>query len=196
MSESKYDKAIRAFDEANRQDPNKETVNGKEVPKELIYGERMTEELQKLDPDASEALRLAARSQHIERWKIPRSEYPKTRRGYHKWRNALKKFHAERAGEILEEVGYDQETIDRVQDLVKKKRIKTDPEAQMMEDVICLVFMKYYFLNFAQKHPEEKVIKIVRKTWKKMSEEGHKATMNLELPDEAAKLVEKADLSV
>ena len=196
MSYSKYQKAIRAFDDANRQDPNKETVNGREVPKELIYGKRMTEELLKLDPDASEALRLAARSQHIERWKIPRSEYPKTRKGYHKWRNALKKFHAERAGEILKEVGYDREIIERVEDLVKKKRIKTDPEAQMMEDVICLVFMKYYFHNFAEKHPDEKVIKIVRKTWKKMSETGHKAALKLEFPEKAEKLVEKADLSV
>jgi len=193
MPEStKFEQAITLFDEANSKDPNTEIVDNQKLPKELAYARRMTKWLEKMDPEASEELKLAVRAQHIERWKIPRDEYPKTRRGYHKWRNRLKQYHAERAGEILREAGYDNETINRIQDLIKKKRIKTDPEAQLMEDVICLVFLENYFTDFASKHDDKKVIKIIRKTWKKMSEKGHKKALQLDMPPKASDLVKKA----
>lgn len=193
MNESdRFRKAVQAFDEANSKDPNTDTVNGNDYPKELLYALRMTEWLDKTDPDASEALRLAARCQHIERWVIPREEYPDNRPGYLKWRNDLKKYHAERAGTILEDVGYEKATIKRVQKLVMKKGIKTDPEAQMLEDVICLVFLVYYFDEFAEKHNDEKLVGILKKTWRKMSEEGRSLALDLDMPDETRKLVERA----
>jgi len=188
----KFRNAIKAFDKANSKDPNAETVDGEDYPKELLYAQRMTEWLDKMNPDASEALRLAARCQHIERWVIPREEYPENRPGYLKWRNELKKYHAERAGAILKEVGYDQETIKRVQKLVMKKGIKTDPEAQMLEDVICLVFLSYYFDDFAEKHDDEKLVSILKKTWRKMSVEGRSKALELDMPDESRKLVQRA----
>ena len=144
----------------------------------------MTAWLERLAPDASEALRLAARGQHICRWTIPRDSYPMDRAGYLRWRNECKRMHAEKLGEILKEVGYDQATIDRVQSLVRKERLKADPETQLLEDVICLVFLENYFADFSRQHDEAKLIDIVRKTWKKMSPQGHEAALKLPLTDE------------
>lgn len=179
----RFPEAIRRFDSANAADPDGE---------ELVYAQRMSEWLEKFAPDASEAVKLAARSQHIRRWEIPRSRYPMDRAGYHRWRNELAAFHAKVAGEILREVGYDEATVGRVQSLLKKERLKEDPEAQLLEDVICLVFLQYYFPDFAKKHEEEKVIGILRKTWRKMSERGHEAAVKLPFGPEEHKLIQKA----
>lgn len=189
---SRFNEAIARFDTANARDPNKETVEGIECPKELLYARRMSAWLERLAPDASEALRLAARCQHIRRWTIPRSQYPMDRPGYKQWRTELAKFHARTAGEILEEVGYDQETIRRVQGLLRKERLKLDPETQLLEDVICLVFLENYFADFARQHDEEKLVGVLRKTWRKMSPRGHEAALTLELPANARGLVERA----
>ncbi|MBW3623814.1 MAG: DUF4202 domain-containing protein [Armatimonadetes bacterium] len=182
------------FDRAHREDPHTETVAGEEVPGELLYARRMTRWLDRLAPDASEPLRLAARSQHLERWRIPRSDYPMDRRGYLRWRTDLKKLHAERAGEILRESGYDEETIRRVAMLLRKDRLSDDPETQLLEDVICLVFLESYFSEFARKHDEEKLISILKKTWKKMTPRGHAAALDLleGLPPEDTALIRKA----
>ena len=179
----KFRNAIARFDAANAEDPDGEA---------LIYAQRMSDWLEKLAPDALEALKLAARSQHIRRWEIPRDRYPMNRAGYHRWRNDLAAFHAKLAGEILREVGYDEATVGRVQSLLKKERLKEDPEAQLLEDVICLVFLEHYFLEFAGKHDEEKVIGILRKTWRKMSERGHEAALKLPMDESSRKLVQKA----
>ena len=179
----KFDEAIGRFDAANAQDPDGEA---------LIYAQRMSEWLAKLSPDAPEALKLAARSQHIRRWEIRRDRYPMDRAGYHRWRNDLAVFHAKMAGEILREVGYDELTVGRVQSLLKKERLKQDPEAQLLEDVICLVFLQYYFPDFAKKHDEEKVIGILRKTWGKMSQRGHDAALKLPVGANERELIEKA----
>src|SRR3954469_3859034 len=129
----KFDIAIARFDAANAGDPDGE---------ELVYAQRMSEWLEKFAPDAPEAVKLAARSQHIRRWEIPRDKYPMNRAGYHRWRNDLAAFHAQVAGTILREVGYDDATVGRVQSLLKKEKLKEDPEAQTLEDVICLVFLE------------------------------------------------------
>jgi hypothetical protein len=192
QDELKFLEAVAAFDRANSADPNVETVRGEVVPKELAYARRMSAWLDRVGPDASEPLRLAARCQHICRWKRPRSDYPMTRAGYHRWRTALYQFHADVAGEILRSVGYDENTIARVGTLLKKQHLKTDPEAQMLEDVICLVFLEFYFADFAPKHDDEKVIGILRKTWKKMSPIGQAEAVQLPLTDAAADLVQRA----
>src|SRR5205823_865318 len=142
----------------------------------------------------SEALRLAARSQHIRRWTMPRSQYPMTRAGYYQWRTMLGRFHAEEAGRILRDVGYDEATIGRVQSLLRKERLKSDPETQTLEDVICLVFLENEYVEFAGRHEDTKVIDILRKTWRKMSPRGREAALALapSLPDGPRKLVETA----
>lgn len=184
--------AFKLFDEANAQDPNKESSEGKLYPKELLYAQRMTDILNEFEPDASEALQLTARCQHICRWEIPRESYDMNRVGYLKWRQELKKFHAEKASNILQKVGYDEDTIDRVSFLLLKKQLKKDEETQTLEDVICLVFLKYYYEPFLIKHDDDKIISILQKTWKKMSQKGHKAALTLAFSERGMELVSKA----
>jgi Domain of unknown function (DUF4202) len=188
----RYAAAIKKIDAANAADPNREAHQGRDEPKELIYSRRMTQWLDRLAPDASEALRLAAHGQHICRWTIPRNSYPMDRAGYLKWRNECKRMHAEKLGQILGEVGYDQATVERVQSLVRKERLKADPDTQLLEDAVCLVFLENYFAEFARQHDETKLIGIVRKTWKKMSPRGREAAQQLPLDGESRKLVEQA----
>jgi hypothetical protein len=185
--------AFRFFDAVNSEDPNLEPdEHGQLVPKEVLYAQRMCACLARVAPDAPEAVQLAARCQHIRRWSIPRADFPLTRPGYHQWRNTLKKYHAELAGELLAQAGYQPEMIARVQELLQKLRLKDDPEMQLLEDVICLVFLEYYFLPFAAQHPEEKVLEIVQKTWPKMTERGHALALQLPFTPEARALVSKA----
>jgi len=191
-TDPRFAAALQRFDAANARDPNVTIVDGQPQPKELVYAKRMTQWLNRLEPGASEAVQLAARSQHLMRWSIPRSAFPMDRPGYLKWRTTLYDFHAEKAGEILRKVGYDDATISRVQSLVRKQGIKTDPEMQLLEDVICLVFLENYFAEFAADHDEEKLIRILRRTWAKMSPRGHQAALALELPERERALIEKA----
>jgi hypothetical protein len=184
--------ALARIDAENAQDPNIEIVDNVSHSKELIYSRRMSAWLDRLEPNASEALKLAARAQHIRRWEIPRSRYPMDRPGYHRWRTDLGKFHAQTAGRILAEVGYDDETIRRVQSLLRKERLKADPETQLLEDVICLVFLESYFAPFSERHDEAKLIGILRRTWAKMSPRGQEAALNLDLPAEKRRIIEKA----
>jgi hypothetical protein len=183
IDSERFRRAIERFDAANAEDPRGQ---------ELLYAQRMSEWLDRLAPNASEALKLAARSQHIRRWEIPRSRYAMDRAGYHRWRTELAAFHAETAGGIMREVGYDQAMIGRVQSLLKKERLKEDAEAQMLEDVICLVFLESYFADFAKKHDEQKVVTILRKTWRKMSPRSQSAALALPIGPAERKLIEKA----
>jgi hypothetical protein len=192
QDQQKFEAAIARFDAYNAQDPNQELYAGELHPKELLYARRMTGWLLRVAPEASEALQLAARCQHIGRWQIPRQEYPEGVQGYNKWRNTLKKRHAELAGEILRQVGYDPATIERVQFLVQKRQLKLDPETQLLEDVVCLVFLENYFADFSRQHTEEKLIDIVRKTWRKMSPQGQQLALTLQIPQPALAIIEKA----
>ncbi len=189
-----FDDAINGIDAANGADPNHETFEGRAWPKELLYGQRMTAWLDRLAPNASEALRLAARAQHIERWHIPRSDFDLGKKGYHLWRTTLYRYHAERAALILAAAGYDAPTIARVGQLLQKKHLRSDPEAQTLEDTACLVFLENYFADFSQKYDDAKIVDIVQKTWAKMSDNGHKAALDLagQLPQRELKLVQAA----
>jgi hypothetical protein len=189
---NKLQRAFHLFDEANQQDPNTEVFDGKTYPKELLYAQRMTMQLHSFEPNASEALQLTARCQHICRWEIARDSYEMNREGYLRWRRALKKFHAEKAAAILTEVGYTEEIISKVKFLLEKKQLKKNEETQTLEDVICLVFLEHYFEPFAVKHPEEKTIDILQKTWRKMSKKGHGAALKLPLSENSINLVSKA----
>ena len=188
----RFDEAIARLDAAHAEDPESEVSRGAEHPKELLYAQRMSAWLASLAPDASEPLKLAVRAQHIRRWSIPRTAYPMNVEGYRKWRADEARSHAETAGRILAEVGYDEATIRRVQALVRKERLKQDPEAQLLEDVTCIVFLENYFAEFAQKHDEDTLVRILRKTWRKMSARGHEAALGLKLASNLRALVDKA----
>ena len=197
MTHEHYQATIAAFDRANAEDPNKEIFEGKEYPKELLYAQRMSEMQERYAPEAPEAVKLAVRAQHIQRWKIPRSNYPMDRQGYLKWRTGLYRFHAETAGRIMQEVGYDDEMIEHVKSVVSKKSLKVNPETQLMEDVADLVFIEHYLTGFAGQHPEydeAKWMQILRKTWKKMSSRAHQFALagKIKLPQALAPLILKA----
>ena len=169
------------FDAANAGDPNREPVDGIEQPRELVYARRMTETLERFAPDAPDVVRLAVRCQHIRRWTISRGDYPDGRDGYRGWRNDLARFHAETAGGILRGVGYGDALVARVQALLRKERLKTDPDVQLLEDVACLVFLQHYLPAFAPRQDEDKLVNILRKTWRKMSARGQAAALSLDL---------------
>lgn len=184
----KFEAALRRFDEENAHDPNSE--NGQ--PRELLYAQRLEKWVLKLCPNAGEALRLASRCQHICRWEIPRNSYPMTRAGYLKWRADLKRFHAERAGEILRAVGYDDETIRRVQDLNLKKNFPGDAEARILEDALCLVFLEFQFADLAAKMDDDKAINALQKSWQKMTEAGRAEASKLNHGDREKSLLQRA----
>lgn len=169
----------RLIDAANADDPTTEVVDGVALPYARLYGERMTARLARLVPDASDLLKIAARAQHIRRFDVPRASYPMDKPGYHAWRNALKIRHAELAAEIMRRVGWSAAEIERVGQLVRKERIKRDPEAQAIEDCAALVFLEFEYVGFGAKYDDDKIVDIVAKTWVKMSEAGHAQALEL-----------------
>ncbi|MFV8375518.1 DUF4202 domain-containing protein [Flavobacterium sp. LB1P71] len=195
MTTTPFQNASTWIDAENAQDPNHETYQSITYPKELLYSNRMYKRLMDFHPNASESVQIASKAQHICRWKIARESYPMDRVGYLKWREDLKKFHAKTTAVILEKAGYSEEFIDRVSFLIEKKLLKKDEETQLLEDVICLVFLEYYLDRFVHKHDREKMKNIILKTWLKMSEKGQQEALkinysaaNLELIKESLEL--------
>lgn len=187
-----FEEASRRIDEENSQDPNKIEFDGAIWPRELLYSRWLCEWVQRLAPEPSEALKLAARCQHIRRWEIPRDSFAATREGYMQWRSRLKEFHADKSGRILRETGCPSEIVGRVIELNLKKNIKSDPECQVLEDALCLVFMERQLEELAERTDETKLINALRKSWAKMSEAGRQAALGLRLPPGAAMLFRKA----
>jgi hypothetical protein len=185
--DERFTRALAAIDAANAADP---------IGEELPYSRRMTAWLEQLSPAAPDYLKLAARAQHLRRWEIPRSSFPMDRIGYLKWRTTLYQFHADQAAAILRACGYDDATIARVASLLKKQNLKSDPDAQLLEDTACLVFLQYEFTDFLAQHAadEPKVLNILQRTWKKMSPQGHAAATSLlpSLPPAARDTITKA----
>ena len=188
----RFMEAMRRFDAANAEDPHFEVVDGVSYPRERLYAQRMTAWLERFAPEASEALRLAARSQHIRRWMIPRDHYPMDRRGYLQWRTTLGRFHAETVATILREVGYEEGMIQRVQALLRKEGLRRDAEVQCLEDVICLVFLESYCADFARQLDAAKALGILRKTWSKMSPRGREVARAAGLRLDVQQLIDAA----
>lgn len=188
---SPYQQALALIDSAHAEDPNK-AVNGEDVPYELHYARKMSMYLDKLDPSATETLRLAVRAQHFRRWEVPRSQYPMNRQGYFTWRTFLKKRQAELASNICKDSGYSEKDATRVAALIKKEDMKNDHETQTLEDVACLVFLDDQFEEFEKEHDEEKILNILKKTWFKMSDKGHELALQITMSDRAKELVTKA----
>jgi hypothetical protein len=184
----KFETALRHFDEENSRDPNLENSQ----PRELLYSQRLTDWILRLCPDAGEELRLAARCQHICRWKIPRNSYPMNRAGYLKWRADLKKFHAQKAGEILREAGYDQNTIRRVQDLNLKKNFPDDSETRVLEDALCLVFLEFQLADLVAKSDDDKMVNALQKSWGKMTGTARAEALKLNYGDREKVLLQRA----
>ncbi|MBK8319074.1 MAG: DUF4202 domain-containing protein [Betaproteobacteria bacterium] len=188
-----FNQAIALFDAANAQDPNQDEGE----PKELLYARRMTDMIGRFAPDASEVAQLAVRAQHIQRWLVPRSNYPLGKPGYFAWRTGLYRFHAETAGKLMQQAGYAEAMIEQVKSAVSKQGIKTNPDTQMLEDVTSLVFIESYMLGFAGQHAEyteEKWLDIIRKTWRKMSADAHAFATSggIKLPETLVPLILKA----
>ncbi|MDA1092961.1 MAG: DUF4202 domain-containing protein [Acidobacteria bacterium] len=184
--------ALDRFDAANAEDPNQDVVDGVAHPRELVYARRMTARLDRYRPGASEPVRLAARCQHIRRWVSSRTDYPEGRLGYRQWRTELARFHAATAATILREVGYDDALIARVESLLRKEQFPSDADGQLLEDVICLVFLEHYLADFAPKQDDATVLRVLTKTWRKMSVEGRREALALDLPSAVRSLVERA----
>jgi len=184
---------LELIDAANALDPNIELdENGNSVAKELLYSQRMSETLSQFCESASAHLQIAARAQHIERWRSPRSDYPLGKVGYKQWRLNLLRYHAERAAELMLRAGYDDNDTAIVKNLITKKKLKTNSDSQTLEDIVCLVFLEHYLDSFAAKHSDEKVIDILQKTWKKMSENGHRAALKLKYSPDMETLIKQA----
>lgn len=190
--EARFVDAIRRIDAENACDPNLVDADGERVPHELLYARRVTGWVLRLCPEASEALLLAARCQHICRWMIPRRSYEMTRAGYLKWRADLKQFHAEKAAAILAEAGYPEETIERVRSLNLKKNLGGDPEVQTLEDALCLVTLQYQLGDLMAKTEPDKLVSILRKTWKKMSPAARAAGLELPLSGAEREMIGRA----
>ncbi|MCO4799287.1 MAG: DUF4202 domain-containing protein [Colwelliaceae bacterium] len=187
---------LSAIDAINNEDPNSTIIDGQSQPKELIYGHYMSACLNQYWPDSSENLQIAVRAQHIKRWHFKRSEFPLGKQGYLTWRKELGKFHAQTTKQLMINNGYNESESEITACIIRKEKLKTNLDSQTLEDVACLVFLQYYFDEFAakytEKNNEEKIIRIVQLTWKKMSERGHEIALSLTLPDHLASLVNKA----
>jgi hypothetical protein len=183
MESGRFQEAIARFDAANAADPH-----GRELP----YAQRLSAWVERLAPAANEPLRLAARAQHLCRWMIPRDSYPAGRVGYLNWRENLKQFHAQKAGEILREAGYDEPTVERVQHLIRKRNFPRDEDGRVLEDALCLVFLETQFAETTAKTGDEKMVDILRKAWRKMSPRAQEIALALPMPVECRALVEKA----
>jgi hypothetical protein len=177
----RFERAVAGIDAINSTDATVVTVRGRQGPKELLHAELVTEWVRKLAPDAGDALLLAARGHHLRRWAIPRASYPTGRAGYLKWRNAQHRRHAEELGEILAGAGYEGETIDQVRALVTKRALGRDPDAQVLEDALCLVFVETQFHDLAARLDPDKMVDVVRKTIAKMSPQGVELAAGLDL---------------
>jgi len=195
-NQERLSRAIALVDELNSKDPNREILDREERPKELLYAERISTMLKNYVLNPSETLQLAARCQHIQRWKIERGNFPMTKAGYYQWRKNLRDFHAKTAKTILHEVGYEKSVIDRVSSLVKKEGLQYDSEVQTLEDVVVLVFLENYLEEFIHSHSnfdESKIMDIVSKSLRKMTTKGRRAVLTMiKIPPSFLPVIKKA----
>lgn len=174
--------ALDKIDGANCADPNRETVDGESLPREYAYSQHMTRWLFALESEPSERMQIACRAQHIERWTIPRSDYPEGRKAYYQWRQACGRMHGRRAAEIMADCGYEAAECEKVETILTKRELRQDADTQLLEDVACMVFLERYFADFYEEkayYDREKWLRIVRRTWGKMSPRGHEAALKL-----------------
>lgn len=182
MTSARLRQALDRIDEINSADPHQIQIRGEARPKELTHAAMVSAWIDRLRPGADDALRVAARGHHVRRWAIPRSDFPQGRRGYLRWRQALHDLHASTVGEVMTKAGYKAADVRRAQDLVRKKDLRRDPDAQALEDALCLVFLETQLGTFRTRQPDDRTAEVLRKTWQKMSGEARALAVDLELP--------------
>ena len=189
----RFARALAAIDAANAADPATITVDGEPRPKELTHAAMLSQWVLRLVPSPGEALLLAARAHHIRRWTVPRASYPPGRDGYLRWRRDLRAFHAGEVAGILRAEGYDEPLVARVQQIVRKEDLYSDPEVQTLEDGLNLVFLQTQFDEFRERlGDDDKLVAIVRRTWRKMSARGREAALDLDLSEHGRAIVARA----
>lgn len=192
MTSAKLAATLTAIDDINSEDPNTTEIDGISQPNELLYGQYMSACLAQFWSQTNELLEIAVRAQHIKRWHLARADFPEGKAGYLTWRKELGKFHAETTKHIMLANGYSEVEAETTASILRKEKLKSNPDTQTLEDVACLVFLIHYFDAFTAKHTEEKIIRILQLTWRKMSDHAHSVALSLTLPDHLAKLVGKA----
>ena len=191
-TESPIAQVFSQIDQLNRQDPGQTVYQKTSQPAAFVYGIRMSERLTQFEPNASEVLQIACRAQHIQRFKIQRDQYPKDKMGYKKWRSDLGAMHAKVTSELMTQAGYSAQDTQRVETILRKQQLKTNTDTQTLEDVACLVFLEHYFTDFCNKHDDDKLVGILQKTWKKMSDKGHQVALSLPFAERELSLIQRA----
>jgi hypothetical protein len=191
MDEERLQRVFAAIDAVNAEDPHMIEVDGRQQPAELVYGQRITETLHRMVAEPSEPMRIAARGQHVGRWRLARKSYPEGRAGYLAWRRQQRVNQAERLGQIMAAEGYGGDDIARVGTLIRKENMRTDPEVQTFEDVICVMFFEHYLCDFVPRVEEEKLAEILVKTWGRMSPPGRRYVLMLDLPEIVTRLMQR-----
>ncbi len=192
MPDERLAVAFAAIDQANADDPQMIAVRGERRPKEVAHAELNVEWVRRLRPDASDALLLAARAAHVRRWDIPRSTEPEGRAGYLRWKRQLQRHHAEVAAPLLRDVGYDEATVERVGQIIRKEALRTDLDVQTLEDALSLTFIETQFGALADRLDEDHMVDVVAKTLAKMTSDGRAAALELPLSDRDRSIVEAA----
>jgi len=191
INTNQLEQCYQAIDDINSQDPNLDP-HAQNTAKSLVYGQRMTSTLSNFMDNPPQLLAIACRAQHIQRWFIPRQDFPMGRIGYLNWRRKLAEHHADLGSKIMQANGFSDKECQQLRKILTKQGIKSDPLVQALEDVACLVFIQYYFDDFCQQHDDEKIIRVLQKTWAKMSDKGHKAAAQLTLSNQGQRLINQA----
>lgn len=189
---NRFDTAIAAIDRYNQQDPTRFSFHGETWPQEYFLSLKVQDWVGRLAPDAGEELLLAARAHHIGRWEVPRDLYPEGRTGYLNWRRHLAGVHAEKAAGLLEAAGYTSSQIERVKQLIVKKQLKSDPEVQILENALCLVFLQYQYEEFRKTQPHDKMVRILKKSLQKMDTIGRAEALKLEYSGAGRELIQES----
>ncbi|TDR57017.1 uncharacterized protein DUF4202 [Halomonas ventosae] len=192
MPLSPLDQTLAALDALHAEDPRRVEVDGEPVPQELWHAGRMSAWLERLHEHPDELMRLAVRGQHLQRWQVPRTDYPEGRVGYLTWRRDQGQRAGETTARLMQEAGYTAEQAERVARMIRKQGLGRDPGAQAVEDCACLVFLENYFGDFSKQIDHDHLIRIVQMTWKKMSPRAHELALGLPMTAEARGLVEEA----
>ena len=116
------------------------------------------------------------------------------RKGYHQWRTYLYTYQAEKAAHLLREVGYSKESVSAISEMIEKKDLKTNADSQLIEDVVCLVFLQYYIEDFVEKHKSdmEKLKRIILRTWNKMSDKAHNEALKIPFKEDLKNTIVEA----
>jgi hypothetical protein len=192
QGDARFSEAIKKIDAANQEDPRSEIVDGHAQPRELLFAQRVYRRVEQLVAEPSEELLLAARAHTLRRWRIARDRYPMTTVGYHQWRDALAQFHADEAESILRAARYPVDKIQKVRDFITKENWPEDKEACVLEDADCLVFLETKLPDYIDAWDESKTLRILRRTFRKMTSEGRTQAFQLELGEREKELVHRA----